>query len=135
LFWKTTTKNKGIAVSRTNKNLGALGEKIAEKFLTSRRFRIIDRNFSTPFGEIDLVAEQADYTVFIEVKTRTSDKFGSPLSSITREKQNHIVKNCQFYIKRYSLCGKPCRIDVIGISLCKSGKLKVLNHIKNAIII
>ena len=122
-------------MSRTNKNLGALGEKIAEKFLTSRGFRITGRNFSTPFGEIDLVAEQAGCTVFIEVKTRTSYKFGSPLSSITKEKQKHMLKNCQFYMKRYSLCGKPCRIDVVGISLCKNGKVKVLNHIKNAIII
>lgn len=122
-------------MSRTNKNLGALGEKIAEKFLTSRRFRIIDRNFSTPFGEIDLIAEQADYTVFIEVKTRTSYEFGSPLSSITKEKQKHILKNCQFYLKKYGLSDSPCRIDAVSINLNKQNKLMILKHVRNAILI
>ncbi|MFQ5952105.1 MAG: YraN family protein [Candidatus Omnitrophota bacterium] len=122
-------------MSRTNQSLGRLGERIAEKFLASRGYWILHRNFSTPFGEIDLVAKQADFTVFLEVKTRISEKFGSPLSSITKDKQGHILKNCRFYLKKYRLYGEPCRIDVISINLNKMGNLKTLNHVKNAIVI
>jgi putative endonuclease len=122
-------------VDRTNQNTGKLGERIAEKFLISRRFSILRKNFSTPFGEIDLIAKDGNFTVFVEVKTRTSDQFGSPISAITKAKQKHILKNCQFYLRKYGLYEKPCRIDVIGINLCKRGELKILNHLKNAIMI
>jgi putative endonuclease len=122
-------------VGRTNRDTGKLGEKIAEKFLTSRGYRILDRNFSTPFGEIDLVARQAGFTVFFEVKTRLSERFGSPLLAITGEKKEHIIKNCQYYLKRYGLNDNPCRIDAISINLRGQGELKELRHIKNAIMI
>ncbi|MGB2630976.1 MAG: YraN family protein [Candidatus Omnitrophota bacterium] len=122
-------------MSRTNQGIGKLGEGIAEKFLTSRGYKVLHRNFTTPFGEIDIVATQRSCTVFFEVKTRISEKFGSPLSSITRKKQKHILRNCQFYLKRRGLCGVPCRIDAISINLDQMGELKILRHVKNAIII
>lgn len=121
--------------SRTNRDTGKIGERIAERFLVSRRFRVLDRNFATPFGEIDLIAKQVDYIVFFEVKTRISERFGSPLFAITAEKQRHILKNCRFYLKRHGLYGKPCRIDVISINLNEKGELRKLKHIKNAIVI
>lgn len=122
-------------VSRTNQDTGKLGERIAEKFLISRRFLILKKNFSTPFGEIDLVAKDGNFTVFVEVKTRTSEEFGSPVSAITKAKQKRILKNCQFYLNKYRLYDRPCRIDIIGINLCKLGEMKILNHLKNAIVI
>jgi putative endonuclease len=120
-------------VDRTRQRIGKLGEKLAEKFLVSRGFQILNRNFSTPFGEIDLIAKQNEYIVFLEVKTRISERFGPPLSSITGIKQKHISKNCQYYLKRYGLYEKPCRIDVIGISLNAREDLHILRHIRNAI--
>jgi len=120
-------------VPRTRQHIGKLGEKIAETFLISRGFLILDRNFSTPFGEIDLIAEQNGYIVFLEVKTRISERFGPPLSSITRTKQRHILKNCQFYLKRFGLYGRPCRIDAIAVSLDTRRELRALKHVKNAI--
>lgn len=120
-------------MDRTRQHIGKLGEKLAEKFLVSRGFRILYRNFSTPFGEIDLIAEQNEHIVFLEVKTRISERFGPPLSSITGKKQKQILKNCRYYIRRYGLREKPYRIDVVGISLNASEDLHVLRHIRNAI--
>ena len=118
---------------RTRQYIGRLGEKLAAKFLTSRGFSILSRNFPTPFGEIDLVAERDGFIVFLEVKTRTSEKFGEPLCSITGTKRKHIIKNCQFYLKRYGLFESACRIDAIGIILDEFHRLKTLRYIKNAI--
>lgn len=120
-------------MGQTRQQTGKLGERIAKIFLIRRGFSILAKNFSTPFGEIDLVAEQNGYIVFFEVKTRTSERFGPPVSAITRIKQKHILKNCQYYRKRYRLYNRPCRIDVIAISLDMYGKLQVLRHVKNAI--
>ena len=118
---------------RTRQAIGKLGERTAEKFLTSRGFTIIQRNFSTPFGEIDLIAEHDGHLVFVEVKTRRSERFGPPLCAISHAKQKHVIKNCQFYTKRYGLYDRPCRIDAVGINLDMDGNLLLLRHVKNAI--
>lgn len=120
-------------MNRTNQDTGKLGERIAEKYLSSRGFTMLDRNFSTPFGEIDLVTKRADKIIFFEVKTRISEKFGSPLSAITKDKQKHVLKNCMFYLKKHGLYGKSCRIDAIAINLDKKGELQALKYVKNAI--
>ncbi|MFH1552444.1 MAG: YraN family protein [Candidatus Omnitrophota bacterium] len=120
-------------MDRTRQITGRLGEKIAGRFLASRGFIILRRNFSTPFGEIDLIAEKNGCIIFLEVKTRTSERFGPPLSSVTKTKQEHIIRNCQYYLKRYGLHGKPCRIDAIAVNLEPGGKLEKLEHVKNAI--
>jgi len=119
--------------SRTDRETGRLGEKIARDFLRSRRYLILEKNYFTPFGEIDLIARKNDYTVFVEVKTRVSDPFGSPLYSITRLKQRSIVRNSLSYMKKNGLTEKPCRIDVISIILDGNKELKTLEHIHNAI--
>jgi putative endonuclease len=123
-----------MGVDWTRRYIGKLGEAMAEKFLTSRGFSVRHTNFNTPFGEIDLVADHEGSVVFVEIKTRISERFGPPLSAITREKRGHIIKNCQFYIKEYSLEGRPLRIDVIGINLNEKGKFQILKHVKNAIV-
>ena len=126
-------RRKKPAVDRTRQYTGKLGERIAERFLISRGFTILHRNFRAPFGEIDLVAEKDGYTVFLEVKTRTSLRFGPPLCAITKTKQRHIIRNCQYYLKRYGLSNKPCRIDAIAVTLDSSGKMQIIKHVKNAI--
>jgi len=114
-------------------DIGAIGEKLAVKFLISRKFKILVKNFSCSLGEIDIVARQNNYTVFFEVKTRTSERFGSALESVTHKKQKHIIRNCQYYLKKHNLLDAPCRIDVIGIKLDRNGQLETLNHAKDAV--
>ena len=122
-------------MSRTNQEIGESGEKVARKFLISRGFWMREMNYTTPFGEIDMIAEKKGCTVFFEVKTRISEKFGSPLAAITREKQKHILKNCQYYLKRFGLVDTSWRIDAIAINLNNHKELMLLKHIRNAIVI
>ena len=80
--------------------VGQKGETIAENYLTSHNYEIIERNFNCCFGEIDIIAKDKDYLVFIEVKTRSNQKYGSGLNSIDYVKQNHIYKSAWYYSKR-----------------------------------
>jgi len=118
---------------RSNNYKGSIGESIAVRFLLKKSFKILYKNFITPFGEIDIVARKDGYTVFFEVKTRTSLNHGSPLLSITQKKQSIIKRNAFYYIKRHGIIDGFCRIDVIGIVLNRYGDLMTLEHIKNAV--
>ena len=124
--------NKERMEGRANKMTGNIGEKMAQKYLRSKGYSIIETNFLTPFGEIDIIASKEHYLVFFEVKTRTSSRFGSPLYGITRAKQKNILKNALYYLCRKRSHDTPCRIDIISIDLNCSHSLRRLEHIKNA---
>ena len=79
------------------KVLGRKGEKLVEKYLIERGCKLLKRNFRTPFGEADLVVKEGEEIVFVEVKARTSDKFGAPREAVGREKQKRYYKIAQYY--------------------------------------
>ena len=99
------------------KKLGAKGEEIAVRYLKSRGYRIIERNYRIRLGEIDVIAEQGDDLVFIEVKTRSNTLFGSPFESITAQKQKQLSKVALEYINKQGCNNRPARFDVVGIEL------------------
>ena len=74
------------------KVLGKKGEKLVEKYLIERGYTLLKRNFRTPFGEADLVMQDGEDTVFVEVKTRTSEEFGTPREAVGKEKQKRYYK-------------------------------------------
>ncbi len=95
--------------------IGTAGEKLAVKFLKKHRYKILDVNYSCYLGEIDIVAKQGEYTVFIEVKTRFTDTYGTPCEAVTIAKQRHIIRTANMYIavKKVPRC-QP-RFDVIEV--------------------
>lgn len=109
--------------------LGGRGERLALQFLRRRGYKIITRNFSCRFGEIDIVARQGKATVFVEVKTRSSCEFGLPEESVRREKIKHLLRCAQFYIKNYAEPEGNFRFDIVSIVL---GDTSRINLIKNA---
>lgn len=109
------------------------GEMLAARFLRSRGYRILHKNLRTPFGEIDIIAERARTLVFVEVKTRLSERFGTPQESITRVKRRHILDNCRYFLKNRAAGDPRCRIDVITVEIDPSYGFRLLRHIKNAI--
>jgi len=119
--------------TKSSKFLGFYGEDLAKKFLASRNYKILDTNYSTPFGEIDIIARKITTIIFVEVKTRCSEKFGSPLESITLEKRKHIIASCKYYLQKNRLIDNEIRIDGIGIKLTRRYTLEFLRHIKNII--
>ena len=108
------------------KLLGKLGEKNAEKYLKKLGYKIVAVNKVTPFGEIDIVAKDKDYTVFIEVKARSSDAFGVPSEAVDKRKREKYYKVASEYLLINGLTDTPCRFDVIEI---EDGKI---NHIIDA---
>lgn len=98
----------------TTKQIGDKGEDLAVSELEKSGYKIIERNFRTRFGEIDIIARDADVLVFVEVKAKTSSRFGSPAEMVTKRKQFKIKNTAQCYISDTGYAG-PWRIDVVSI--------------------
>lgn len=119
--------NKMFKNQKTGKN----GEEIAVKYLKSKRFKILDRNFRTKFGEIDIIAQDKKEIVFVEVKTRTSTKYGLPCEAVTKTKIEHIKKSAMFYLYSKKLENVRTRIDVIEVYTY--GDKNLVHHLKQVI--
>ena len=110
--------------------VGRQGERRAERFLRSLGYAIVERNYRTSRGEIDLVAKDRDTLVFVEVRTRRRDGFGGPLASVGRQKQRQISNTALHYLTHSGLRDRAARFDVIGI--VGEGKRADLTHVKAA---
>ena len=100
---------------RHQQRVGHWGEKIAAEFLESQGCEIMDHNFRTPFGELDIVARKEDIYLFVEVKTRTSNTFGLPEQAVNEEKQTHLIQAAEAYLQSHPEIMNDWRIDVIAI--------------------
>lgn len=96
---------------------GSRYEKLAAAYLTKAGYVILEKNFRGRQGEIDLVARDGSYLVFIEVKYRADGAMGDPLEAVGPLKQQHIRRTAAWYLCRRGLPGDtPCRFDVVGIT-------------------
>ncbi len=96
-------------------NLGKSGENLAVKFLTRRGWQVVHRNYRTRWGEIDIVARDGDYYVFVEVKCSRILSSNFPWESVTGRKQSKISKMALLYLKHFDLVGVKARFDVVGV--------------------
>lgn len=110
--------------------IGKLGEDTATNYLIEKGYIILDRNFECRQGEIDIIAKDKEEIVFVEVKTRTSNKYGTPSEAVNRIKQKHMLQSIRYYLYIKNLSQEFIRIDVIEVYV-KDSELKV-NHIKQA---
>lgn len=111
-----------------NRKFGENGEELACQYLERQGYEILERNkHYSRFCEIDIIAKQKNTTVFVEVKTRRTNDFGSPFEAITPSKFANIVKGVQYYLSENSNV-KDYRIDVIGITIKPELKIE---HMKN----
>lgn len=101
---------------------GKLGEAEAARFLEKRGYKVLERNYRCKYGEIDLVAKDGSAVVFVEVKTRGSERFGTPMESVDARKQRKILLTAQFYIESNRLGDADFRFDVVGVEI-RDGKL------------
>lgn len=106
-------------------DFGKEGEELAVEYLTQKGYKVLEKNFRTPIGEIDIIAKYKNFIVIIEVKRRISDTFGEPFLAVNHRKQERLKKLALYYLQRV---GKehPVRFDVIAI------KDKHIEHIENA---
>ena len=122
----------------TTTEIGRFGEDAAVKHLRKQGFRIVERNFRASHNEIDIVAENKDTLVFVEVKTRHSSDFSSPIEAVTPAKQRRTIAAARAYLYK-SNCDKQIRFDVIEVYLeraprfsTKALAVKSLEHIEDA---
>ena len=120
-------------MTRTRLNLGRRGEQLAEQRLIAGGYAILARNYRCREGEIDLVAQRGETTVFVEVRTRRSEAFGSPEASITPRKRQHLIAAAQSYLQANQLADAAWRIDVVAVELSGRGDVLRVDIIENAI--
>ena len=114
----------------TNKEIGKYGENLAKDFLIKKGFKIIETNFHySKIAEIDIIASKNNILHFVEVKTRTSNTFGTPIEAVDNKKLQSIYHAGLFYIQKNKKFSK-FQIDVIGINLDKN-KAPVFNFLEN----
>lgn len=99
------------------KVLGNQGEEIASKFLQEKGYKILQRNFHSRFGEIDIIAQEGNTLVFVEVKTRWGQSFGLPEESITPWKIRSIIKTGQYFKLLHPNLSDSLRIDAVVIEM------------------
>ncbi|MBC2578936.1 YraN family protein [Clostridium sp. DJ247] len=115
-----------------NKDIGSLGEEIAETYLRQIGYTVLDRNFRCKIGEIDIIGRDQDYICFIEVKTRYGSIYGNPCESVTYSKRRKIYKTAEAYIMRKKLFKFNFRFDVIEIILNHYNNIPSIRLIKDA---
>lgn len=117
--------NGGKAPNLHNKKLGAEGEKKARNYLRLHGWKILEKNYKNPFGEVDVIAKKGDTIAFIEVKTRLSESYGAPSEAVDKRRKNRYIMGAKYYfLNREIDC--TVRFDIIEIL---NGKI---NHIENA---
>ncbi len=103
-------------MSTTKKEEGREGEDIAVRTLKKRGYTILERNYRNLFGEIDIVAEENGYLVFVEVKKRNTGRFGDALLAVDKKKQQHMIRSAMVYLKKNRCFDRKIRFDVVGIN-------------------
>lgn len=114
-----------------NRELGYYGETIAKQYLIGKGYRILMQNFKCKSGEIDIIAQEEDYIVFVEVKTRRTLAYGLPGEAVDRRKQVRYGKIASTYIRHNRLFDNNYRFDVIEIYMAANASYTI-NHIENA---
>ena len=108
-----------------NKKLGASGENRVAGYLKANGYKIVERNYRTPFCEVDIIARKGEVLAFIEVKTRLSENFGRPCEAVTPAKQRLYIRAAEYYFSSQQI-EEIVRFDVIEV-FCGQ-----INHIENA---
>ena len=111
---------------------GKIGEKISRLYLIKHGYKVLERNYRTRVGEIDIIAEKGNIIVFCEVKARTSKFFGEPFEAVTSVKRDKITKVASQYLQETSRENVTYRFDVISILLNFCGKAEEFKHIEAA---
>ena len=115
-----------------SKLLGNRGERLAAGYLRKQGYQILFRNYRSRWGEIDLVARDGDCLVFVEVKTRRTDRAGVPAEAVTPAKQAQLTRLALAFLKRYRRLEQAARFDVVAITWNDEGSPPLVEHLRDA---
>ena len=111
--------------------LGPHGERACAQVLRKKGYRILDANYRTRFGEIDIIAEKKPYIIFVEVKTRSPRAIASPLEAVTPAKRQRVMRTASLYLASHPCALQP-RFDVMEVEADAQGKVREIRHMENA---
>lgn len=112
--------------------VGKIGEDLAKKFLEEKGYKILEQNYKTKFAEIDLIAQSKNNLVFVEVRTKIGENFGTPEDTINRQKLWKVLQNSKSYLAFKKWQG-PARIDAVCIVLNQDFSVARLTHHENIV--
>ncbi len=118
-------------IEKNKKDIGKEGEEIAAKYLAKKGFEIVERNYHFSHGEIDIVAKDKEWLVFVEVKTRQNLEYGEPEYAINPKKIKQIKKMAELYLFDKEIEEADCRFDVVAVLLEDISNPKI-THYENA---
>jgi putative endonuclease len=111
--------------------LGARGEEAACAQLEASGYRILVRNYRCPHGEIDIIAQDGDVLVFVEVKSRTASRYGSPRDAVTPAKRRKLARTASHYLLAHMEAECAYRADIIEVGLLR-GAVAAVRHLQGA---
>ena len=117
-------------MSAARQALGELGERIAERWLRMRGWKVVQRRFRSGHRDIDLVVERDSVVVFVEVKARRGDRFGGPVEAVNWRKQRELSRSARVWVDRHGRRNDAYRFDVIGVLV--AGSRVRIRHIPDA---
>lgn len=112
-----------------NQSKGAVAEQVAEAYLVQQGMNTLQKNYSCRRGEIDLIMQHGRWIVFVEVRYRKNNLYGSALDSVTKSKQEKIGLAALQFIEHKNRQDQPCRFDVVGIT---GATMECINWVKDA---
>jgi putative endonuclease len=117
-------------MTQQRQQIGKAGEKAVVRYLKKKGFKILEKNFACPLGEIDIIVKDKKTIVFVEVKTRRSLSYGSARLAITAHKQRKISMAALYYLKTNRQMDQRARFDVVTV--LSTGEDHAIDHIQNA---
>ena len=117
-------------MSAARQAFGELGERIAERWLRKRGWRVVQRRFRSGHRDIDLVVEREGMVAFVEVKARRGDRFGDPVEAVNWRKQKELGRSARVWVDRHGRPYDAYRFDVIGVLV--AGTRVRIRHVPNA---
>ena len=117
-------------MSAARQALGELGERIAERWLRARGWRVMQRRFRSGHRDIDLVVERDGVVAFVEVKARRGSGFGGPIEAVNWRKQKELGRSARVWVDRHGRALEAYRFDVIGVLV--AGSRVRIRHVPNA---
>lgn len=113
----------------SNKELGRMGENAGARYLKARGYTILDRNWRCATGEVDIVAKDENYLVFVEVKTRRSHELGLPAEAVTPERKKRYESIASHYLQSSTQGFMPVRFDVLSIEATHDNRAHIRHYI------
>ena len=117
-------------MSAARQAFGELGERIAERWLSGRGWRVVGRRFRSGHRDIDLIVERGGVVAFVEVKARRGARFGDPVGAVNWRKQRELGRSARVWVARFGRAGQAYRFDVVGVLL--EGRRVRVRHVEHA---